>query len=114
MGLTGEAKWKRQSCSADCSPSKRERYLGQPLPLAPRGTHILLLEHLSNGSLVLITQRCQFSHLLLLEFFDNSFLLRLGRGLQDVLLQCLVLPLLRLYRFVELLANLDLFGLDGG
>jgi hypothetical protein len=65
----------------------------------------LLLEHLGDALLVLVAEQSEFAHLLVLELLDDQLLLVLGRGLQDVRLERLVLPRLNFARLAELLPD---------
>ena len=73
-------------------------------PNVTAGTYILLLQHVGYSHVVLLSQRGQLAHLLVLQLLDDRLLLGLGRVQQDVLLQSLVLLLLRVLGIVELLS----------
>ncbi len=65
--------------------------------------YILSLQHFHDAGVVLDSELCQFPHLFLLQFANHSLLFVLGRVLQDVFLQMLVLTLLGLHRVLELI-----------
>jgi len=60
---------------------------------------------------VLLGQDGQLARLLLLQPLQHRLVVRLGRGLQQVVPQRLVLPRLDLARVLELALDLQLFGL---
>ena len=73
--------------------------------------HRLGGEHLVDGVVVLLRQDGQLAVLLLLQPLQHGLVLRLGRALQQVVPQGLVLPRLDLTRVLELLLDLQLLGL---
>ena len=72
----------------------------------------MLLEHVCDGLLVLLAEQRHLPALLLLELADDDLLLLLGRRLQHLRLQRLVLPRLDLARVPELLADHHLLLLE--
>lgn len=60
---------------------------------------------------VLLSQDSQLSGLFLLQPLEHSLVVRLGRGLQQMVPEGLVLPGLSFTRLLELLLNLELLGL---
>ena len=71
-------------------------------------------EHVVDGVVVLLGQDGQFARLLLLQPLQNGLVVRLGRRLQQVVPQGLVLTGLDLARVLELLFDLKLLGLTDG
>lgn len=61
---------------------------------------------------VLLSQDGQLTRLLLLEAFEDGFVVGFWSALQQVVAQCLVLPRLDLTRLLELTLDLQLFGLE--
>ena len=74
-------------------------------------THSLGGEHVVDGVVVLLRQDGQLAGLLLLQPLQHRLVVGLGRGLQQVIPQGLVLPRLDLTRVLELLLYLQLLGL---
>lgn len=65
----------------------------------------LFLQHLGNALLVLVAEQSEFAHLLVLELLDDQLLLVLGRRLQQMRFERLVLPRLNFARFAKLLSD---------
>lgn len=76
-------------------------------------THSLGGEHLVDAVVILFCEDGQLASLLLLEPLQDCLVLALGRGLQQVVPQCFVLPGLDLARVLELLLYLKLLRLGG-
>lgn len=76
--------------------------------------HGLRGQHVVDGVVVLLGQDGQLARLLLLQPFQDGFVLGLGRALQQVVLQSFVLPGLDLAGLLELALDLQLFGLKAG
>lgn len=68
-------------------------------------------EHLIDGVVILLSQDSQLPSLLLFQPLQDGLVVRLGRGLEQMVPEGLVLPGLRFARLLELLLNLKLFGL---
>ena len=75
-------------------------------------THRLLLQHVSDGPLVLGMELCYFPVPLIPLLSDSLSATLLWQCGQHLLLQCLVLSCLDAHSFVELLADLVLLHLD--
>lgn len=75
-------------------------------------THSLCGEHLVDRVVVLLSQDGQLTRLLILQALEHRLVVRLGRVLQQVVAQGLVLARLDLARILELTLDLEFFGLD--
>jgi len=81
-------------------------------PPPPRLTHSLRGQHVVDGVVVLLGQDGQLAGLLVLQALQHGLVVRLGRVLQQVVAQRLVLAGLDLTGVLELTLNLQLFGLE--
>lgn len=70
-------------------------------------THRLFLKHLRDGLLVLLTQQSHLPSLFFLQFLEDNFLFILGRCLDHLGLESLVLSGLYLASVAELLSDQD-------
>lgn len=103
-GALGDAGW----AGGGRRPQAGGRQGGRP------ATYGLGGEHLVDAVVVLLRQDGQLARLLVLEALEDALVLALGRGLQQVVAQGLVLPRLDLTRVLELLLDLQLLGLGRG
>jgi len=76
------------------------------------GTHGLRRKHLVDGVVVLLGQDGQLPGLLLLQPLEHGLVIRLGRRLQQMAPEGLVLPGLDFTSVLELLLNLKLLRLQ--
>lgn len=81
---------------------------------SPCLTHSLCGQHVIDGVVVLLGQDGQLTGLLILQPLQHGLVVRLGRVLQKVVAQRLVLTGLDLARVLELALYLQLFGLREG
>lgn len=74
-------------------------------------THSLCGEHFIDGVVILLSQDSQLPRLLLLQSLEHSLVVRLRRGLQQVVPEGFVLPGLSFASLLELLLDLELLRL---